>query len=102
MPLVALAYLSFAAGLLTGFGGAVVPGLALVTVGALEALRRASAVLAGAVLAALAGLLIATVAQRDDDRCTKAAPRAGEWTVRLAAPAAPGAFVRGEIALPGC
>ena len=102
MPLVAVAYLSFAAGLLMGFGGALVSGIAILGALALEALRRGDSAWLGAVLAGAAGLLIATGSRRADERCARELPGEREWTVRLAASAAPGAFVRGEIVSPGC
>ena len=102
MPLIALAYLCFAAGLLIGFGGAFVPGLTVIAGAGLESFRRADARWAGAVLSAAAGLLLATALLRGDERCARSLPGAGEWTVRLAAPAKPGAFVRGDVTMPGC
>ena len=102
MPLLAVAYLCFAAGLLAGFGGAVFPGLLACTLLGLECFRRADAARAGAVVAGAAGLMIATVVRANDQQCARTLPGASEWTVRLAAAAAPGAFVRGEIASSGC
>ena len=102
MPLIAVAYLCFAAGLLMGFGGAFVPGLGILAAAGLESFRRADPCWAGAVLSAAAGLLLATATQRGDDRCARTLPGAAQWTVRLAAEAKPGAFVRGDLASPGC
>ena len=102
MPLIALAYICFAAGLLMGFGGALVPGLAMLAGAGLESFRRADARWAGAALSAAAGLLLATAVRRGDEGCARGLAGAREWTVRLAAPAKPGAFVRGDIASAGC
>ena len=102
MPLIALAYLSFAAGLLAGFSGALVPGLLASGLLALECLRRANTAWLGAVLTGTAGLLLATSVELADEACAARLPAARQWTVRLAASAAPGAFVRGDMASPGC
>ena len=102
MPLIAVAYLCFAAGLLAGFGGELVPGLAACTALALESVRRASAAWGGAVAAGAAGLMIATALRISDAQCAARIPHATEWSVRLAAAAAPGAFVRGEMVGKGC
>lgn len=102
MPLVSLAYIAVAAGLLLGSGGAFIPGaLVVATLGAAGASRRST------VPVALAGLCVAGFAAGRnvtlaDARCAMAIEAAGAATVRLREDARPRASVRGFAAGPAC
>ncbi|HEU4640932.1 MAG TPA: hypothetical protein VFS44_00665, partial [Gemmatimonadaceae bacterium] len=98
MPLIAQAVLVYAAGLLVGFGGAFVSGIALAALGGVAAgallLRRDARVLALAV-AGSAAVLAARGTARRDAACLSRLARARSWRVTLDVAAAPGAFVPG-------
>lgn len=97
MPLVAVAVAAYAAGLLLGFGGVVIWGvLAVATLVSVGIARRALPALAAAVLLA-AGLIVARSDVRSERGCRARLARQAAWTVVLDDPAAPGAFVRGQI-----
>ena len=96
MPLIAVAVLAYAVGLLAGFGlGAVVTGSAgLVVAAAALAYRRVVLFAAGA--AVTAGSLIAGGTRVADAHCQRAIPRERVWRVVVEEPAAPGGFVHGR------
>ena len=102
MPLVMLAYLSVAAGLLMGSGGAVFPALAIALIAATTALWRRSmewTSLAGLLAAgALGGRSISAA----DARCAAAIEAAGVATILLREEAKPGASARGFALGSGC
>lgn len=102
MPLVTLAYLVVAAGLLLGSGGDLLPGLAAGAAAALVAAWRRSLIwLACAALHAAApgtGWLV----RQGDDRCARAVEASGAATVQLREPLAPGQSARGFVRGPGC
>ena len=91
MPLITAAVLAYAAGLLTGFGGAVPWSLAaLVLVVAHTATTRDRLVIA---LVGVAGGLTAYSGRQAATRCESALLAASVWQVRLDADAFPGGFV---------
>ncbi|HUF27163.1 MAG TPA: DNA internalization-related competence protein ComEC/Rec2 [Gemmatimonadaceae bacterium] len=105
MPLIAVATLVFAAGLLVGFGGELVPvspaAFAAAAAVAAVVLRRDRAGVGLAVIA-ISATLLADAARRSDARCLAQLARARSWTVRLDGAAAPGAYVRGRVAGGSC
>ena len=93
MPLVAVAVLAYAAGLLAGFGvGAALTGSAGLVVAAGALVHRRTIVAAGGVAVA-AGALIAAGTRVADARCQRAIASEGVWRVILDETAAPGGFV---------
>ncbi len=100
MPLFATAVAAYAAGLLLGFAGAIVPAAAAAAAGLAWAwgTRRAPAAALGALV--LAGALVARATARDDDRCRRALGARPAIRVMLEAPAGPGALVRARAV--GC
>jgi competence protein ComEC len=102
VPLIALAVLAYAAGLVAGFLGApaaaILFGVAYATV---AALRRSGAHIAvGALFTAGASMALWSVAH--DARCRADAPLRAQWSAQLEDPAAPGAYVRARVHWPGC
>ena len=95
MPLVTLAYLAVAAGLLLGSGGIAFPGLAAAGLLAIESLRRRS--IEGVSLAGLmvAGVVTGWSVARADTVCAMAIEKDGYATVLLREDAKPGASARG-------
>src|SRR2546423_4387981 len=92
MPLVTAVVLVYAAGLLTGFGGAVLwtaGGAAFVIVFAVRTPADRLALLAVCV----AGLATATATRNTVTSCGASLARAHAWRVTLVADAAPGGFV---------
>ena len=102
MPLVTLAYLAVAAGLLLGSGGFVFPVLALAGLGAIESLRRRSP--EGVSLACLlvAGVITGWSVARADAACAASIEKDGHATVRLREDAKPGTSARGFAIGEGC
>ena len=102
MPLVMLAYLAVAAGLLMGSGGEIVMGLGAAALGVVGAGWRRS--VEGGALACLtmAGALTGWSVARADQRCATAIERNGYAVVRLREPAAPRAAARGFALGNGC
>lgn len=102
MPLVMLAYLAVAAGLLMGSGGEIVLGLVAGGAGAVVAAWRRS--MSGSALAGLAmvGVLGGWSVAAGDERCAAAIERNGFATVRLREEARPGATARGFSLGSGC
>lgn len=96
MPLIAVAVLAYAAGLLAGFGlGVVLTGSAGLVVAAVAlAYRRMLVCSGGAAIAA--GALIAAGTRVVDAHCQRAVPRERVWRVVLDEAAAPGGFVHGR------
>src|SRR5512147_1132096 len=105
MPLIAQAALVYAAGLLTGFGGAVVREPALLVFGGIGAgallLRRDARVVALAAVGA-AAVLGARAAAAREAACRTHLAGARVWRVTLDVAAAPGAFVQGTAGDAGC
>ncbi|MBK6487911.1 MAG: DNA internalization-related competence protein ComEC/Rec2 [Gemmatimonadetes bacterium] len=102
MPLIASAFVSYAAGLLMGFGGVVVWGGAVAVVLAVFGCwgRRLDALALAGVL--LGGTLHGEWAREDDVACVAAVRRDGVATVRLLTPLAPGRTGRGVVQRQGC
>src|SRR5882672_2419913 len=97
MPVNAVAIVAYAAGLLFGFGGALLPAsIAALMVGAFATIRRSS-LAGGAALVFVAGLGTAHAAARDDAKCLTVLQRRVAWRVLLEDRASAGAFVRGRI-----
>ncbi len=102
MPLITVAYIAVAVGLLLGFGGFVVPASAAAALGvAVAAGHRRWVAAALAALLAAGSVLGATLAW-DDGRCVARILREGAATVRLSEDAAPGRTARGDTAMPRC
>jgi competence protein ComEC len=102
VPLIALAVLAYAAGLVAGFLGQPVAAiLAGAGIAALAALRRRGT---RAALGALfvAGASVAMYEAAHDARCRADAPHRGSWSAQLEDAAAPGAYVRAQVRWPGC
>lgn len=100
MPLVASAVLSYAAGLLAGFAGALVAACGLAAAAAIVALLRHSRALAGLALSFGAGALVGTAHAAESRACASALIERRSWELVVATPAAPGAFVPARA--PGC
>jgi competence protein ComEC len=102
MPLVARAALALIAGLLAGYGGAVVPALlAAFAAGCTAWLGRSVSLAALAALLAAGTLLAVSDDARRDD-CAGRVLRARAWSAELEAAAAPGAFVGATVNDGGC
>ena len=100
MPLIAVAILAYAAGLLCGFGlGAAISGICAVAIAAAGALHRRAIVCAGGAALA-AGALIAAGTRLGEVRCERETARDGVRQVVVEERAAPGAFVHARIV--GC
>lgn len=102
MPLVMLAYIAVAAGLLMGSGGALFPAVVMAAFAAAIAIWRRS--LEGISLAglAVAGGVTGWSVARADAQCAVAIETSGYATVRLREDARPGASVRGFALGSGC
>jgi competence protein ComEC len=102
MPLVAIAFVAYAAGLLLGFGGVAVWGGGLALSGLLAGVvsRRPAVVALGASLGA--GVGQGEWGRRADWACVEAVRADGVATVRLGSPLAPGRSARGIVQRPGC
>lgn len=92
MPLITAAILAYAAGLLTGFGGAFVWTTIGAAIAIVQGSRRPRERLALAALAA-AGFAIASTASAATDTCLAHLAARHSWELTLDADAAPGAFV---------
>ena len=93
MPLIAVAILSYGAGLLGGFGlGATLTGVCGVAIALAAALHRHAILCAGGVALA-SGALIAAGTRVSDTRCEREIIRAGVHGAIIEEEAAPGAFV---------
>ncbi len=102
MPLVAMAYLAFAAGLLLGSGGEVfAAGLAVVIAILISLTARSSAALSLGMLLA-AGATLARLTTLRDSRCSDRIRRDGIATVVLQEPIRNGWGARGDAISPGC
>ncbi|MDQ6886970.1 MAG: DNA internalization-related competence protein ComEC/Rec2 [Gemmatimonadota bacterium] len=97
MPLIAAACCAYAAGLLLGFGGVLVPALvaAAACVGAGLARRSATIVALSAI--AIAGAIVASATRRSDAQCAANALTDSSWQVAVRDSVSPGAFVRGVL-----
>jgi len=92
MPLITAAVLAYAAGLLTGFGGAAFhTALACVAVIRFGARTRRDVVALAAL--GVAGCGVAAAARGERERCVERLLRRDAWELRLAGDAAPGSFV---------
>jgi len=102
VPLIALAVLTYAAGLVAGFLAA--PILAICFGGAFAAvgaLRRSGTHAAlGALFAA--GASVALWSAAHEARCRADATHRARWSAQLEDAAAPGAYVRAQVGWPGC
>src|SRR5687768_16605997 len=93
--------MSYAAGLLSGFGGALLPALLVAGLVAAAAVLRRLASLAGLALVLAAGAVVSATADREARRCDAAGDGARRaWRVRLGTEAVPGAAARGTLAAP--
>lgn len=102
MPLIALAVLAYAAGLVGGFLGAPAASIPCgLAYAAIAGLRRSAP---HAALGALftAGACMALWSGAHDARCRADAPHRGQWSAQLEDAAAPGAYVRAQVRWPGC
>ena len=102
MPVISVAYIAVAAGLLLGFGGAALLGVALAaTAMIVAAVRRASWIGALGALTAAAAIL-ASVVRAGDEECARRALESGRATIRLTEDLAPGKGARGTMVARGC
>ncbi|MGI8496022.1 MAG: DNA internalization-related competence protein ComEC/Rec2 [Gemmatimonadaceae bacterium] len=97
MPLIAAACCAYAAGLLLGFGGVVVPALVIATVGGLIGLLLRRALLVSLSAIAMAGTLVAVATHGSDQRCAAEVRSDSSWRVVIGDSASPGSFVRGAL-----
>ena len=96
MPLIAVAVLAYAAGLLAGFGvGTVLTGGVGLGVATIALVYRRMVLVAGGAAVA-AGALVAAGTRAADAHCQRAIPRERAWRVVLDEAAAPGGFVHGR------
>ncbi|MEP6692678.1 MAG: DNA internalization-related competence protein ComEC/Rec2 [Gemmatimonadaceae bacterium] len=102
MPLILVAVVSYAAGVLLGFGGAVVLAASITGIGLAASLARRSGVVAAGALLVGAGAVIASLHARTAAECASAASARREWDVVLNTAAADGAFVQGDARDGGC
>ena len=102
MPLILAAAISYAAGLLLGFGGAVVPGMLAAAAALGSGLVRRSLSIAGLALLVATGVVVASSEATTTAGCRAAAARADRWAVDLDDDAAPGAYVRGRLSAGSC
>lgn len=102
MPLVMLAYLAVAAGLLMGSGGVVFPALALALVPALTSIWRRSVEAASLAFLLAAGVGTGWSIAVADARCASAIETSGSATVWLREDAQQGASARGYALGTGC
>ncbi|HEX6944030.1 MAG TPA: DNA internalization-related competence protein ComEC/Rec2 [Gemmatimonadaceae bacterium] len=102
MPLVMLAYLSIAAGLLMGSGGVVFPAMVAALIGATAALWRRSVESASLACLLVVGALTGRSITAADGRCAAAIEASGTATILLREDARPGASVRGFALGSGC
>ena len=102
MPLITAVVAALAAGLLTGFGGAVVPGAIVAFATVVWSVFHRSTIGLGLAAIGLAGVVIASLDDRARARCRHDLGAATEWTVELEDPAAPGAYIRGRAMAGGC
>ena len=93
MPLVSLAVIAYAAGLLLGFGGVVHPAVSMLGCVALGAVVRRDARMLGLAVLGAAGWIAARAAKADEARCARLR---GPIVAVFPDALAPGAFVRGE------
>ncbi|MDB4911276.1 MAG: internalization-related competence protein ComEC/Rec2 [Gemmatimonadetes bacterium] len=102
MPLIAIAVLAYAAGLVAGFTGAPAAAISCgVAYSALATVRRNAAHAALGALAS-AGACMALWSAAHDARCRADAPHRGQWSAQLEDAAAPGAYVRARVRWPAC
>src|SRR5688500_11931215 len=97
MPLVTATILVYAAGLLAGFGGALIWPAAAAALVVWHGARTRRDRLALAVIA-IAGGVTATVARKAESSCGERLVHAKAWEVMLGADASPGAFVPAQHA----
>ncbi|HEX2778777.1 MAG TPA: DNA internalization-related competence protein ComEC/Rec2 [Gemmatimonadaceae bacterium] len=102
MPLVAIALLSYAAGLLAGLHAALGSGGAIAAALLLAAGLRKSRELAACAALTLAGLAVGRAAERADHACRSAMLRASTWDIIPETPVAPGEMVAVRVLGPGC
>lgn len=102
MPLVAMAFVVYAAGLFVGFGGVAVWGgaIALCAVVVCGASRRWDGCALALTLAG--GAVLGATARRDDATCLATVRRSGVATVLLLSDVAPAGSARGIVAGPRC
>ena len=102
MPLVTLAYIAVAAGLLMGSGGALFPALTAALLGLVIATWRR--LVEGVALAALAaaGTVTGWSVARADETCASAIEANGHATIQLREDAKPGSSARGFALGTGC
>ena len=102
MPLVAAAVIAYAAGLLVGFGGALVPGLlaaaAALAVAAYGRDARGSAL----ALVSVAGIAAGAASAADAARCRAVMEAVPQVALVLEDDASPGSYARGVAREPGC
>lgn len=102
MPLVTWSFVSYAAGLLLGFGGVVVAGAVVGAGAGAVALLRGARVQAVAALALVGGVAVGALSRRADADCARDVRRQQRATVLLQSDLAPGRMGRGILQRHGC
>ncbi|MCC6928583.1 MAG: DNA internalization-related competence protein ComEC/Rec2 [Gemmatimonadaceae bacterium] len=102
MPLVTWSFISYAAGLLLGFGGVVVAGAVVGACAGLAALARRAWVHAVAALALVGGVAVGAQSRRADAACARDVRQHGRATILLRSDLAPGRAGRGIVQRDGC
>jgi competence protein ComEC len=102
VPLSAAAVAVYMAGLLAGFRGGTAAAVALAVLALVYASASRSVIAAGLAFVLATGALAARGSTVRDRRCETALGIRREWLIKLDDRVAPGAFVRGRSAEPGC
>jgi competence protein ComEC len=102
IPLSAAAVAVYVAGLLAGFHGAMAAAVGVALLVAAYSIAVRSTALAGCALLVASGAITAQARAVRDDRCNRALAVRSEWAIELDDAVAPGGFVRGRFAEPGC
>jgi competence protein ComEC len=102
VPVISVAYIAVAAGLLLGFGGAAVLGVALASVAIAVAAARRAAWIASLGALTAAGAVLASAIRAGDEDCARRVVETGRATIRLAEDLSPRKSARGTIVAPGC
>ncbi|MFN8670322.1 MAG: DNA internalization-related competence protein ComEC/Rec2 [Gemmatimonadaceae bacterium] len=102
MPLVTWSFVSYAAGLLLGFGGVVVVGAAVGAVAGLAALTRRAWIHAVAALALVGGVAVGALSRQADAACARDVRRLQRATILLRSEVLPGRAGRGLVQRRGC
>jgi len=98
MPLVAIALVTYVAGLVAGFTNSLVLGALATSAAALVGLRRDRAAAGGLAALCVAGLIVARTCQRDDAHCLNVALHSPSIELVVEDSVGPGGFGRARLA----